>query len=150
MRESWESGDFWIAYVGRRSVAIDAIYWHKIDQRFFGPTDNVEDAWRQRLDLLSDKEKEEMELLVAKKVKEMESRVLVWDPDEYTLCHIDIAKTHAAEQEKKAEEQKEEKEKGKKDHPKAEDNKVVVHAVEASPSGLDVEQIVEKLAELSA
>lgn len=125
---------------------LDSIYWKKIDQGFSGPTENVEDVWRQRLELLSDKEKEEMEILVAKKVKEMESRVLAWDPDEYTLSHIDIAKTHAAKQEKKAEEDKEE---GEKDNPRSEDNKVEVHAIEARPSDLDVEQIAGKLAELS-
>ncbi|CAI7629991.1 unnamed protein product [Penicillium glandicola] len=147
MRESWESGDFWIAYAARSSMAIDFIYWKKIDQRFFGPTDNVEDAWRQRLDLLSEEEKDEMEILVAKKVKEMESRVLAWDPDEFTLAHIDIAKTYAAEQQKKAEESKE---KAEKDNPKSEDNEVEVHVIEAKPDEPDVEQIAEKLAELSA
>jgi hypothetical protein len=107
MRESWESGDFWIIYAARRSNAFDSIYWNKIDQRFFGQTGNVEDAWRERLDLLSGEEKDEMEKLVAKKVKEMESRVLAWDPDKYTLSHIDIAKIHAAKKAKKAEQGKE-------------------------------------------
>ena len=134
MRESWESGDFWIAYAARTTRAIDVIYWEKIDQRFFGPADNVEDAWRQRLDLLSDTEKDEIELLVAKKVKEMESKVLAWDPDEYTLSHIDIAKEKEEE----------------KDISKSEDNKVEVQAIEIRPSDLDVEQIAEKLEELSA
>ncbi|OQE06140.1 hypothetical protein PENVUL_c019G09050 [Penicillium vulpinum] len=149
MQESWESGDFWIAYAARRSIAFDSIYWKKIDQRFFGPIENVEDAWRQRLDLFSDTEKEEMESLVAKKVKEMETRVLAWDPDEYTLSHIDIAETYAAkkEAEKKTEEGKEEAEK---DNPKSEDKEVEVHVMEARPGDLDVEQMAENLAELSA
>jgi aminoglycoside phosphotransferase (APT) family kinase protein len=36
MQESWESGDFWIAYAARNNFAFDLIYWHKIDQRFLG------------------------------------------------------------------------------------------------------------------
>ncbi|KAF9886741.1 hypothetical protein FE257_011118 [Aspergillus nanangensis] len=96
MRESWDSGDFWILYAVLRNFAFDLVYWHKIDHRFFGPSDNVEDAWRQRLDLLDDTEKEEMERLVAQKLEKRETRVLAWDPDPYTLSHIDIAKTMAA------------------------------------------------------
>lgn len=34
MRESWKSGDFWIAYAARNNFAFDAIYWQKIDRRF--------------------------------------------------------------------------------------------------------------------
>ncbi|KAJ5627468.1 hypothetical protein N7528_004895 [Penicillium herquei] len=93
MRESWDSGDFWIVYAMMRNFAFDSVYWCKIDQRFYGPTENIEDAWRQRLDLLDDTEKEEMEMLVAQKLKEMDTRVLAWDPDSYTVFHRDIAKT---------------------------------------------------------
>ncbi|KAJ5724418.1 hypothetical protein N7493_006146 [Penicillium malachiteum] len=32
MRESWETGDFWIGYAARCNFAFDAIYWQKIDQ----------------------------------------------------------------------------------------------------------------------
>ncbi|KAJ5162048.1 hypothetical protein N7492_007440 [Penicillium capsulatum] len=96
MQESWESGDFWIAYAARNAFAFDLLYWNKIDRRFFGPVGDIEDAWKQRLNLLSDEEKDEMERLVAQKLEEMESRVLAWDPDEYTKSHIDIAK-YAAE-----------------------------------------------------
>ncbi|KAJ5833567.1 hypothetical protein N7474_001878 [Penicillium riverlandense] len=66
MHESWESG--------------------KIDPRFFGPTENPEGAWKERLDLLDEKEKDEMELLVIRKLKEMDTRTLAWDPDEYTVA----------------------------------------------------------------
>ncbi|KAJ6183684.1 hypothetical protein N7519_004985 [Penicillium mononematosum] len=149
MRESWESGDFWIVYAARRGHAFDSIYWNNIDQRFFGQTDNVEDVWRERLDLLSEEEKDEMEKLVAKKVEEMESRVLAWDPDEYTLSHIDIAKTHATKQAKKAEEDKEQEE-GKEDDHKSEDNKAEVDAIDAKPIDTEVEQMAGKLAELAA
>lgn len=68
------------------SFAFDVIYWQKIDPRFFGPTENPEGAWKERLDLLDDQERDEMEQLVARKLKEMKTRTLAWDPDEYTLA----------------------------------------------------------------
>ncbi|KAJ5239574.1 hypothetical protein N7468_004193 [Penicillium chermesinum] len=86
MQRSWESGDFWVVYAILHSFAFDAIYWQKIDQRFFGPTetDDPSEAWKERLDLLDENQKVEMERLVTRKLKEMEDRVLAWDPDEYT------------------------------------------------------------------
>lgn len=86
MGQSWENGDFWIVYAVLHSFAFDTIYWQKIDPRFFGPIESPEEAWRERLDLLDAKEKEEMEDLVARKLEEMKSRVLAWDPDEYTVA----------------------------------------------------------------
>ena len=83
MRDSWNSGDFWIMYAARQNFAFDAIYWQKLDGRFFGSTTClVEDIWRERLDLLDVEAKDEMENLVARKLEEMETRVLAWDPDE--------------------------------------------------------------------
>ncbi|THC92879.1 hypothetical protein EYZ11_007631 [Aspergillus tanneri] len=53
MQDSWESGDFWIAYAARNNFAFDLIYWHKIDQLFFQPTSSsIDDVWKQRLDFL--------------------------------------------------------------------------------------------------
>lgn len=100
MRESWECGDFWIVYAARCNFAFDAIYWQKIDQRFFGPTtcSDYDDAWKERLDLLSDQDKSDMEELVARKLEEMETRVLAWEPDDYTMEHIDIKEKHAEKQ----------------------------------------------------
>ena len=86
MHESWRSGDFWIMYAALHSFAFDAIYWQKIDPRFFGSTQNPEGAWKERLDLLDKKERDEMELLVARKLNEMNVRILAWDPDEYTVA----------------------------------------------------------------
>ncbi|KAJ5729249.1 uncharacterized protein N7483_003757 [Penicillium malachiteum] len=90
MRDSWESGDFWIMYAARNNFAFDAIYWNKIDRRFFGPTgyvddDNICDVWKKRLDLLEPEEKKTMEKYVDRKLKETETRPLCWDPDQYTL-----------------------------------------------------------------
>ena len=93
MRDSWNSGDFWIMYAARNNFAFDAIYWKKIDQRFFGPTENagdddICDVWRKRLDLLEPEEKEIMEEYVDRKLKETETKPLSWDPDQYTLEYI--------------------------------------------------------------
>lgn len=68
------------------SFAFDAIYWQKIDQRFFGPTESPGDAWKESLDLLDEKQKADMEQLVARKLEEMKTRALAWDPDEYTVA----------------------------------------------------------------
>lgn len=86
MQRSWESGDFWVMYAILHSFAFDTIYWQKIDKRFFGPTetDDPSDAWKERLDLLDETQREEMEELVIRKLGETEDRVLAWDPDEYT------------------------------------------------------------------
>lgn len=86
MEWSWESGDFWVVYAILNSFAFDAIYWQKIDRRFFGTTetDDPDEAWKERLDLLDETQRDEMERLVTRKLEEMEERVLAWDPDEYT------------------------------------------------------------------
>ncbi|RJE21901.1 Phosphotransferase enzyme family [Aspergillus sclerotialis] len=86
MQRSWESGDFWVIYAILHSFVFDAIYWQKIDRRFFGPTETDDpcEAWRKRLDLLDEAQKSEMERLVTRKLEEMEDRVLAWYPDEYT------------------------------------------------------------------
>lgn len=92
MRNSWQSGDFWIMYAARHNVVFDAIYWKKIDQRFFGPTihedENFSDVWRERLYLLESREKELVEEYVDLKVKERNTWRLAWDPDEYTVGWI--------------------------------------------------------------
>ncbi|QQK40416.1 Aminoglycoside phosphotransferase [Penicillium digitatum] len=101
MRESWESGDFWVAYAARNNFAFDAIYWQKIDRRFFGPTrcSDPADAWRERPKYLNAEEKHDMEQVVSQQLENMKSRVLAWDPDEYTLGQIDIARKKAETEE---------------------------------------------------
>ncbi|KXG53534.1 Aminoglycoside phosphotransferase [Penicillium griseofulvum] len=85
MQQSWDSGRFWIVYAALNSFAFDAIYWKKIDPLFFDAAQIPETAWKERLDLLGEKEIEEMEQLVALKLEEIKTRVLRWDPDEYTV-----------------------------------------------------------------
>ena len=73
-------------YTVMHSFAFDTIYWEKIGRRFFGPIENPEEAWKERLGLLDEKEKAELEQLVARKPMEVKTRVPSWDPDEYTLA----------------------------------------------------------------
>ncbi|KAG8409997.1 hypothetical protein J3459_007749 [Metarhizium acridum] len=81
MRESWDTGRFWIVCAARKSFASDFIFWNRQDSQFFGPASNVEDAWQQRLELLSE-ELQEMEAFVDINMAEMDSRPLAWEPDE--------------------------------------------------------------------
>jgi len=82
MRKSWQTGEFWVSYAARRNFAFDSVYWHKLDERFFGPAGTVENAWEKRFDLLDDAEKTAMEQLVQRKMADMEERVLAWEPNE--------------------------------------------------------------------
>lgn len=87
MRQSWETGRFWLNYAIRKGWAFDSIYWKFLDERFFGerPKGIAEEAfWRSRIDLLTEKEREAMEPFVEKKMKQSKERVLVddWDEDE--------------------------------------------------------------------
>ncbi|RMD44981.1 hypothetical protein DV735_g102, partial [Chaetothyriales sp. CBS 134920] len=85
MQQSWESGDFWVMYAARKSFAFDAVFWKKIDARFFGPVGlgcSEDDRWKERIQLLSEDERASMEEVVAKKMEEMTTRVLAWDCEE--------------------------------------------------------------------
>ncbi|KAK0713601.1 hypothetical protein B0T26DRAFT_753693 [Lasiosphaeria miniovina] len=53
MRESWETGRFWLNSAARSSVLFDYIYWAYLDERFFGPRKvstghEVPELWRLR------------------------------------------------------------------------------------------------------
>ncbi|KAK4145848.1 uncharacterized protein C8A04DRAFT_35416 [Dichotomopilus funicola] len=72
MRESWETGRFWLSYGARKSWA-----------GFFGERGDVlkEDLWKTRVHLLTDVEGAAMEPFVESKMRESEDRVIVdWDP----------------------------------------------------------------------
>ncbi|PLB41767.1 uncharacterized protein BDW47DRAFT_41512 [Aspergillus candidus] len=54
MEQSWIDGDFGITYAVRKNFAFDAIFWKKLDGRFFGPCAVPEDdRWEKRMELLS-------------------------------------------------------------------------------------------------
>ncbi|KAH6693299.1 phosphotransferase [Leptodontidium sp. MPI-SDFR-AT-0119] len=62
MRESWETGRFWLTYAARRSWAFDALFWSFLDER---------------LHLLSEAERIAMEPFVERKMDETKERRLV-------------------------------------------------------------------------
>lgn len=86
MRESWETGRFWLDYAARKSWAFDTIYWKYLDERFFGERQrdiSKEYLWRTRVHLLSEEERAAMEPLVQAKMEEAKERVLVqWEAAE--------------------------------------------------------------------
>ncbi|KAH8812441.1 C6 transcription factor, partial [Xylogone sp. PMI_703] len=71
MRQSWESGDFWINYALQRSWAFDSIYWKWIDHRFWG-----EASIDRRLKLLTAEAREEMNDFVQDKLEKSKTRIL--------------------------------------------------------------------------
>lgn len=84
MRESWDSGDFWVVYAARKSFAFDAIFWKYLDACFFGSTDGLDgDEWERRAELLDDKEIMEIDGFVDQKVEELKTPVLAWEPEEH-------------------------------------------------------------------
>lgn len=86
MRESWETGRFWLNYAARKSWAFDAVFWNFLDERFFGARDSRvpdEELWKTRLDLLGREEQQAMEPFVRRKMEESRGRILVeWEPAE--------------------------------------------------------------------
>lgn len=96
MQKSWLSGNFWIMYAARSNFAFDAIYWEKIDQRFFEPIltqeVGIRDVWRKRLSLLQPEERQLMEEYVDQKLKDGGTERLAWEPGEYTKAWIEKLK----------------------------------------------------------
>ncbi|KAI0012234.1 phosphotransferase [Xylariaceae sp. FL0662B] len=86
MRESWETGRFWLNYAARNSWAFDTFYWKYLDERFFGDRGQdipTEELWKTRVDLLSEEERAALEPLVQAKMEESKDRILVdWDAAE--------------------------------------------------------------------
>ncbi|KAJ3533091.1 hypothetical protein NM208_g8141 [Fusarium decemcellulare] len=86
MRESWETGRFFLSYGARKSWAFDTMYWKFLDERFFGDRDSgvvKNDLWKTRVHLLSEEERAAMEAFVERKMAESkERRIVDWDPDE--------------------------------------------------------------------
>ncbi|KAH8656616.1 phosphotransferase [Tricladium varicosporioides] len=80
MRESWETGRFWLNYVARKSWAFDCVYWKFLDEKLFGERGNdilKKDLWKARINLLSDEERRGIEPFVERKMEQIEERVLV-------------------------------------------------------------------------
>ncbi|KAL2752450.1 hypothetical protein ACRALDRAFT_2061008 [Sodiomyces alcalophilus JCM 7366] len=86
MRESWETGRFFLSYAARKSWAFDTMYWKFLDERFFGDRESgvlKDDLWKTRVHLLSEEERAAMEPFVRRKMSESkERRIVDWDPTE--------------------------------------------------------------------
>ncbi|EAQ89428.1 hypothetical protein CHGG_06047 [Chaetomium globosum CBS 148.51] len=86
MRESWETGRFWLSYGARKSWAFDMVFWKFLDERFFGQRAGdvlKEDLWKTRVDLLTKREMAALEPFVERKMRESKDRVIVeWDQEE--------------------------------------------------------------------
>ncbi|TEA14988.1 hypothetical protein C8034_v002830 [Colletotrichum sidae] len=77
MRESWETGRFFLSYGARKSWAFDTMYWKFLDERFFGDRDAAVlkyDLWKTRLHLLSEEERAAMEPFVERKMTDAKER----------------------------------------------------------------------------
>lgn len=86
MRESWETGRFFLSYGARKSWAFDAMYWKFLDERFFGDREQgvgKDDLWKTRLHVLTEEERAAMEPFVERKMAESKERKIVeWDLSE--------------------------------------------------------------------
>ncbi|KDN67149.1 putative phosphotransferase [Colletotrichum sublineola] len=86
MRESWETGRFFLSYGAKKSWAFDTMYWGFLDERFFGDREKgvlKDDLWRTRVHLLSKDERAAMDPFVERKMAESkERRIVDWDPTE--------------------------------------------------------------------
>ena len=86
MRESWETGRFWVGYGARKIWAIDMAYWKFLDERFFGEREGgvlKQDLWKTRVHLLTDRERAALEPFVERKMRESQDRIIVdWDSEE--------------------------------------------------------------------
>ncbi|KAH8804852.1 hypothetical protein F5884DRAFT_797440 [Xylogone sp. PMI_703] len=73
MKESWETGDFWVAYAVRNFWASDVVFWFMINPnpRFF-----EKPGYDEAVKLLSQVERDGMEEFVQRKLKEMEEHTL--------------------------------------------------------------------------
>lgn len=90
MRESWESGQFWVTYAARRTWAFDAIFWRFLDERFFGKNESGD--FMERAKILPREQNDAMEHFVTRKLQEKEEATLVdwYDTDAEARLPRDI------------------------------------------------------------
>lgn len=85
MKESWETGRFWLNYAARKSWAFDKIFWRFLDEKFFGARQeglDENDLWKSRLGMFTEEERNAMEIFAERKMKESEERILVdWNEE---------------------------------------------------------------------
>lgn len=94
MKESWETGRFWLHYAARKSWAFDTIFWKYLDKRFFGTREEgiaEQDLGTTRVHLLSKREGSAMESFVERKMEESKERILFdWDDEQVKECLADV------------------------------------------------------------
>lgn len=81
MKNSLETGLFWICLASRHSSMFDEIYWSFIDPKYFGPFTTIED----RLGLLSPAEREDIDSVVEQKMDQASEGSLV---SHYTIDEL--------------------------------------------------------------
>ncbi|PYI07387.1 phosphotransferase family protein [Aspergillus sclerotiicarbonarius CBS 121057] len=69
MKESWESGRFWVVYAATHNFGFDLIFRERLDKIFFGSESNWETDWERRIQLLSHEEQSELDRLVKEKLE---------------------------------------------------------------------------------
>ena len=75
MRESWDSGHFWVTYAARRTWAFDGIHWRFLDEKFFGKNESGD--FMDRLQILPREQVDSLEAFVERKLREKEEGNLV-------------------------------------------------------------------------
>lgn len=91
MRQSWQTGQFWIVYAAQRAWAFDAIYWRFLDTKFYGPYPEGSIPEDVRLGELTAEQVAAMDGFVARKMREKEEKRLVdWYTSDEALPPDDI------------------------------------------------------------
>ncbi|WEW59710.1 hypothetical protein PRK78_005190 [Emydomyces testavorans] len=72
MQESIDNGLFWFCLTAKSSYGFDKFYWRFVDERFFGKFTNLE----QRLELLSEEERNNLEPFVQFKLQQEKEKKL--------------------------------------------------------------------------
>lgn len=93
MRESWESGNFWLTFAARRTWAFDGIYWNFLDEKYFGKNESGD--FKERLKLLPPEQIDAMEAFVERKLREKEEHTIVdwYEPGAESKLPPDVLKT---------------------------------------------------------
>ncbi|KAI2835488.1 hypothetical protein CBS11350_10014 [Aspergillus niger] len=72
MKQSWDTGTFWVVYAAMNNFAFDIIFRRKLDGMFFRCGSTWETDWESRIQFLSVEEQSELESLVVQKMKSSE------------------------------------------------------------------------------
>lgn len=83
MRETRETGRFWLIYGARKSWVFDAMYWKYLNERFFDDRASDipnNDLCKSKVHLVSEKDKEAMKPLVERKMNKSKNEIIAgWE-----------------------------------------------------------------------